>query len=146
MNFIEYQEKALTTCTPECFTEAYLHYGLISEIGELAGKLAKQIRGDDVPGEAIMGELGDIAWMIVVRAELKDESLEQVRGLAWSRVPIEELLRCVLDESESSAMLVGWIRICQGLEYDVDKVLEYNIKKLSSRQKRGEIQGDGDFR
>ena len=70
MDFVEYQESAFMTCTHECYCDEYLELGYISEVGELAGKLAKRIRGDVVTDISIMHEIGDIAWMCAVGERL----------------------------------------------------------------------------
>jgi NTP pyrophosphatase (non-canonical NTP hydrolase) len=43
----------------ECYT-----LGLSSEAGEVAGKVKKILRGDDVKKQDIMHELGDVLWYI----------------------------------------------------------------------------------
>ena len=43
--------------------ECYV-FGLVSEAGEVAGKMKKLARGDDVKKEAIIQELGDVLWYL----------------------------------------------------------------------------------
>ena len=44
MTLNEYQEKAMSTCMPSCDNMAYMLINLMSELGELAGKVSKPIR------------------------------------------------------------------------------------------------------
>lgn len=47
------------------FGEAlYLVLGLASEAGEVAGKLKKIVRGDEVTPEAFVSELSDVLWYL----------------------------------------------------------------------------------
>lgn len=62
-----YQTAALATALPTAHSQEYLLPGLISEIGELAGVLAKEYR-DSTPinYEDRLSEMGDIAWVVAV--------------------------------------------------------------------------------
>lgn len=144
MDFTEYQEKAFSTCTPECYTDEYLNLGYLSEVGELAGKLAKRVRGDVVSDEAIMHEIGDCAWMCAVHDLLHSRVVVDV----FSTFTIyDELhgIRELLDAGGEDRF--GAVRVfCEYLGFDFHECLRLNIEKLSSRQKRGVIQGDGDNR
>ncbi len=44
MELNEYQEKAMATCMPSCNNFSYMMLNLIGEVGELASKVAKDIR------------------------------------------------------------------------------------------------------
>lgn len=48
MTLNEYQKKAMSTCMPSCDNMAYMLINLVSEIGELAGKVSKPIRRETV--------------------------------------------------------------------------------------------------
>ena len=48
MELNEYQEKAMSTCLPSCNNFAYMSLGLVSEVGELAGKVAKAVRKEEI--------------------------------------------------------------------------------------------------
>ena len=48
MTLNEYQEKAMSTCMPSCDNMAYMLINLMSELGELAGKVSKPIRRETV--------------------------------------------------------------------------------------------------
>jgi NTP pyrophosphatase (non-canonical NTP hydrolase) len=153
MNFKEYQKAAYSTCTPECFAKDYLHYGLISEIGEFAGKLAKQIRGDRVCRDDIKAELGDIAWFIAVGAlyyKCEDDYLFLTSYTEKTNTndEINRLLYVIVsyESFELNDMLECLIQICVNEGFDFNDVLESNIKKLVSRKIRGKIGGNGDNR
>lgn len=156
MDFTEYQEKAFSTCTPECYTDEYLNYGYLSEAGEVAGKLAKRVRGDDIPDEAIMAELGDVAWMIAVKARKDGESLiinEDVDDeFDWLLMSgrfdgsINDLFVAHIENFSGHLKYRVLMDVCGNLGINFRDALKYNNDKLSSRQKRGVIQGDGDDR
>ncbi len=69
MNFNEYQKLAHRTAVyPKEFAFQYLTYGLIAEVGELSGNIAKWYRGDipdgpDMP-DILEAEIGDIQWFL----------------------------------------------------------------------------------
>lgn len=62
-----YQTAALATALPTAHSREYLLPGLLSELGELAGVLAKEYR-DSTPinYEDRLSEMGDIAWVVAV--------------------------------------------------------------------------------
>ena len=88
----EYQERAAVTQLPECESLDYLLPGLVSEVGELMGKIAKRVRGDaDVTDAMFIGELGDILWMVAMiakakRLELGDIAQDNLDKLAKRKV------------------------------------------------------------
>ena len=145
----EYQRQAMTTCTPECFSNDYLHYGLIAEIGELAGKVAKKIRGDKITDDEIKGEIGDIAWFIVVQSRYdghRISSANECSAFPFDPDVIDRLLMLAAGYAPGSRMWVLFEALCFGYRFDAKEVLRFNIEKLASRQKRGKIRGNGDFR
>ena len=48
MRLNEYQDRAMSTCLPSCDNISYMSLGLVSEVGELAGKIAKAIRKEEL--------------------------------------------------------------------------------------------------
>ena len=120
MELNEYQEKAMSTCLPSCNNFAYMSLGLVSEVGELAGKVAKAVRKEEITlfgndlycgkqlpedggaelNKGIIGELGDVLWF--------------VSG------------------------------ICNVLGLSLEDVAEANLAKLAERKKNGTIIGNGD--
>lgn len=56
MTFEQYQQEAVKFRTESANNEEYLTLGLIEEVGEAAGKLAKRRRdGDEVKGSMLIG-------------------------------------------------------------------------------------------
>ena len=120
MELNEYQEKAMSTCLPSCNNFAYMSLGLVSEVGELAGKVAKAVRKEEITlfgndlycgkqisedggaelHKGLIGELGDVLWF--------------VSG------------------------------ICEVLGLSLEDVAEANLAKLAERKKNGTIIGNGD--
>lgn len=64
MNFNEYQEKAMSFRLPSA-DSPYAFLGLVGEVGELYGAIAKAMRdGTEIDSEYIKKELGDILWFV----------------------------------------------------------------------------------
>lgn len=65
MNFDDYQQEALSFRL-ETADEAYALFGLIGEVGELFGYIAKVIRDGEKADhqEYVKKELGDILWFV----------------------------------------------------------------------------------
>lgn len=73
MHMNDYQERTSSTAIyPKEKALEYLALGLVSEAGEVAGKVKKFIRGDyDVlPREDLEKELGDVLWYIAQMCEV----------------------------------------------------------------------------
>lgn len=118
MELNEYQLRAMSTCMPTCDNFSYMSLGLMGEIGELTGKIAKHIRKGNIvisdnemrvtdaftqeDADALIAELGDCCWFIA--------------GLAHA------------------------------LGQPLEDVAQANLDKLASRQARNVIDGDGDNR
>lgn len=67
MNMTEYQDKTGTTAVyPKEKALEYLALGLVSEAGEVAGKVKKFLRGDYdvVPRDDLEKEMGDVLWYL----------------------------------------------------------------------------------
>ena len=120
MELNEYQKKAMSTCLPSCNNFSYMSLGLVSEVGELAGKVAKAVRKEEITlfgndlycgkritedggkelHKGLIGEIGDVLWF--------------VSG------------------------------ICEVLGLSLEDVAEANLAKLAERKKNGTIIGNGD--
>ena len=120
MELNEYQKKAMSTCLPSCNNFSYMSLGLVSEVGELAGKVAKAVRKEEITlfgndlycgkritedggkelHNGLIGEIGDVLWF--------------VSG------------------------------ICEVLGLSLEDVAEANLAKLAERKKNGTIIGNGD--
>ena len=121
MTLNEYEKRAMLTCAESSHNDTYAHFGLMSEVGELADKVAKAKRNGiisiandcilpeykDDPRfeefcEGFIKELGDILWFVALLSRMSGRSLEEVAQL--------------------------------------------NLDKLADRAKRGVIIGEGDNR
>lgn len=82
MNIKEYQDWTATTVKYDREAEGnYVAYGLVSEVGELMGALAKYHRGDYSIQEykkRAKAELGDICWFIARYASHSGWDLESL--------------------------------------------------------------------
>ena len=116
-----YQEQAMETCMPTCDNISYMLLNLVGEVGEFSSKIAKGIR----KGELIITENA----LCLDSKQFTKESLER------------------LDESlmaEAGDILWELSGLCTVMGWDLEKVAEYNLKKLSERKKNGTIAGNGD--
>ena len=124
MELNEYQKKAMATCMPSCNNFAYMSYGLVGEVGELMGKIAKHIRK-----EKCCISKNDL--------RLNKDALGGVK----------------LNESEAMALIseIGdclWFiaGVAESMGWTLEDVGQINLQKLASRKERGVIDGDGDNR
>lgn len=111
-----YQKKAMDTCMPTCENISYMLLNLVGEVGEFSSKIAKGIR----KGEMVITE---------------------------NRLHLDFAYTGGLDESlmaEAGDILWQLSGLCTVMDWDLEKVAEYNLKKLAERKKNGTIAGNGD--
>lgn len=86
-----YQTAALATALPTAHSTEYLLPGLLSELGELAGVLAKEYR-DSTPinYEDRLSEMGDIAWVVAVWLHDLDTTTTNIDNLGVSNETISK--------------------------------------------------------
>ena len=73
----EYQEKCKATAIyPKKDAIAYLSLGLVSEAGEVAGKVKKNIR--DGTESNVVSEIGDVLWYCAMLANELDANLGKI--------------------------------------------------------------------
>ena len=116
-----YQKKAMETCMPTCENISYMLLNLVGEVGEFSSKIAKGIRKGD---------------FIIKENKLYYDP----------KIQTEEILYR-LDESlmaEAGDILWQLSGLCTIIGWDLEKVAEYNLKKLAERKKNGTIVGNGD--
>ena len=125
MTLNEYQEKAMSTCMPSCDNMAYMLLNLMSELGELAGKVSKPIRRETVSFRdnhltpAHLLEEDDL----IEFADMREEMILEAGDCLWQLSGVIKMLGCTMEE-----------------------VAQTNLDKLASRAKRGKIEGNGDHR
>lgn len=120
-----YQEAAMKTCMPTCDNFSYMMLNLIGEVGELASKVAKDIRKGNVDIDTGKGYTSELMpsmpfdeW--VVRS---DEYMAEAGDILWQ--------------------LSG---LCKVMGWTLEDVAKANLEKLASRKRRGVIDGEGDNR
>ena len=111
-----YQKKAMETCMPTCENISYMLLNLVGEVGEFASKIAKGIR----KGEMVITE-NKLHLNFAYVAGLEESLMAEAGDILW--------------QLSGLCTIMGW---------DLEKVAEYNIKKLAERKKNGTIAGNGD--
>lgn len=121
MELNEYQNKAMSTCLQSCNNFAYMGFGLMGEVGELAGKVAKAIRKQKsiIENNAFITERGSNHMTEQEIHDLKSE----IGDCAW--------------------FIAG---LCSVMGWELEEIAKENLAKLASRQQRNVIVGDGDNR
>ena len=164
MTFEEYQKEAVKFRTETANNEEYLTLGLIEEVGEAAGKLAKSWRDGVWDEKAFIKELGDILWFIANLADYYDK--EHSTNFSDSLKECFKMDTDAGDTVEDTMIQVACyasdtVKDCGGYfndlvcalgdlanRYDctLEQVAEINLAKLRDRAARGKIQGNGDER
>ena len=119
MNALEYQNKAHDFASYGD-NAMYPALGLAEEAGEVCGKIAKFIRHND--------------GMTPQDAEKSSSPL--------TRDEVTRFRAALMSELSDVMWMVAEIATLNGL--DLDKIMEYNIVKLTERRSKGLIDGSGD--
>lgn len=122
MELNEYQEKAMETCLPTCDNFSYMVLNLFGEVGEFAGKIAKQIRKNNLKIEG--NHLHDTF-------SVDDPEVDKL------------ILELKHEAGDCIWMLAG---ICQVLGWNLEDIAQMNLNKLQGRKRDNTIDGDGDHR
>lgn len=111
----EYQDRAMETCLPSCENDMYMLFGLVEEVGELAGKISKGIRKENV---GINGNKTQVlkGTTFVVADEFVDQLKGELGDCCWFIAGI--------------ARQFGWT---------LEEVAQYNLDKLAKRKESGTI-------
>ena len=164
MTFEEYQKEAVSFRTDTANNEEYLTLGLIAEVGEAAGKLAKRRRDGVFDDKAFIKELGDILWFVANLADVYDRDygtsnsdfLKGCFDIEADGDSFEDsTMKCITsyvaltvcndgNYLNDVVLEVGYLAHRYG--YTLGQVAEINIAKLRDRAARGVIKGDGDER
>lgn len=150
----DYQKLAMRTCLPSCKNKAYALYGFKAEIGEVFGKVAKKIRGDEITKRDFVEELGDCFWFCALACELEKLKFENVFKYAKEQnlddVYMDLDFAFDTKDSEISLMPEGYIEavkaFCKKLNIKPSDCMRANIRKLTNRYNRNVIKGNGDNR
>lgn len=118
----EYQELAMKTCMQSCDNFSYMMLNLVGEVGELASKVAKDIRKRQVT-------IGD----------LENDLTPEMPYDEWHARDAEYM-------HEAGDILWQLAGLCKVMGWKLDDVAQKNLDKLASRKQRGVIDGDGDNR
>lgn len=149
-----YQKLAMRTCLPSCKNKAYALYGFKAEVGEVFGKVAKKIRGDEITNKDFVEELGDCFWFCALACELEKLKFEKVFKYAKEK-SLKELhenfnFEFDAEDNEISLIVEGYIQtvkaFCKKLNIKPSDCIRANIRKLASRYNRNAIKGNGDNR
>lgn len=125
MELNEYQERAMATCMPSCDNFSYMMLNLIGEVGELASKVAKDIRKGNVDIDTGKGYTSEL----------------------MPNMPFDEwIVRQDEYKAEAGDILWQLSGLCRAMGWDLEEVAQGNLDKLASRQQRGVIDGNGDNR
>ena len=119
MTLNEYQQAAMTTCTPTAENFAYMMLNLVGEVGELASKVAKVIR----KGQASFFTDNELCIDPMIQHEVDAAMRAEAGDVLWQ--------------------LAG---LCHVMGWDLDQIAQENRAKLRDRQARHVIVGDGDNR
>lgn len=164
MTFEEYQKEAVSFRTDTANNEEYLTLGLIAEVGEAAGKLAKRRRDGVFDEKAFIKELGDILWFVANLADYYDknndanfstelkncfkEDFVYIRFPDWTMERMARFAgKTVCGDDICFVDIVNEVNcLAHYFGYTLEQIAEINIAKLRDRAARGVIKGDGDER
>lgn len=114
----EYQKAAMKTCMPTCDNFSYMTLNLMGELGEFTSKIGKLIR---------KGKASIYSNQVCFNKDVTEDEIKAIRA---------ELGDCFW-QLNGIAYAMGW---------DSNNICQENLDKLASRQQRGKIDGNGDFR
>ena len=118
MTLNEYQDKAMSTCMDSCDNFGYMMLNLVGEVGELASKIAKDIRKGN--------------------ASIEKNELYYTTEPSQCRRRTQELM---LEAGDILWQLSG---LCNAMGWRFEDVAQANLDKLQARKQAGTIDGNGD--
>ena len=124
MTLNQYQGKAMSTCMSSCSNFSYMMLNLVGEVGEFASKVAKEIRKGNI-------EIGATAMPNKIMPYMNEDE--------WWAKETELMM-------EAGDILWQLAGLCTTMGWTLEEIAQRNLDKLSSRKKRGVIDGDGDNR
>jgi NTP pyrophosphatase (non-canonical NTP hydrolase) len=137
------------------------NFGLIEEVGEVAGVFKRVARGDNGGGldcDKLAKELGDLLWYVtrcaivcewmmpqeVARLFAEHESANEDIGRMTNLMVVYCLGRLQVERTGSRTRKL--FRIAEHAGLDMREVATKNLEKLRARRIAGTIQGSGDNR
>lgn len=117
MTLNEYQEKAMTTCMASCENYSYMMLNIMGEVGELASKVAKDIRKGNA---TIVNNHLNYENFTDLEAKRKEQG-QEIGDILWMLAGL--------------AMVYG---------YPLEEIGQMNLDKLAARKAAGTIDGNGD--
>lgn len=117
----EYQRRAMTTCLPSCKNDMYMLFGLVEEVGELMGKIAKGIRKEKTM----------VCYNKLGRHKMLVDGKEIDCGFT------EEELHDIKSEVGDCAWFIAGI--ARRFGWTLEEVAQYNLDKLAKRKEQGTI-------
>lgn len=126
MELNQYQEKAMSTCMPSCENISYMLLNLVGEVGELASKIAKNIRKENI----YIGGQKDLKGLskLCIYPHFIDDMED------WDE-ELKKELGDILWQTAGVASVMGWT---------LEEVGAGNLEKLAKRKAAGTIVGNGD--
>lgn len=124
MTLNQYQGRAMSTCMSSCINFSYMMLNLVGEVGEFASKVAKEIRKGNI-------EIGATAMPNKIMPYMNEDE--------WWAKETELMM-------EAGDILWQLAGLCTIMGWTLEEIAQRNLDKLSSRKKRGVIDGDGDNR
>ena len=118
MTLNEYQKKAMSTCMDSCDNFSYMMLNLVGEVGELASKIAKDIRKEHLR----------------INENRLSTRLEPPRFYERDK----ELM---LEAGDVLWQLSG---LCEVMGWKLEDIAQMNLEKLAKRKQAGTIDGNGD--
>lgn len=149
----DYQEQAYSFAV---FKDPdYPMYALAEECGELIGKFAKQMRGDnELNTLAVLQEIGDILWNVAVWRKLNFikmtvpyvslRNMKEAEELPLNGIALSVLLGFCRGEPTHALMSLSLL--AKRLGSSLEGCATLNLEKLTDRKARFVIRGTGDNR
>ena len=133
MELNDYQKKAMSTRLQSSDNFCYMIFGLVEEVGELAGKISKGIRKNN----ACIGLPGSVV------ADLADPDEATANDIFFIDQADEQREAMKKELGDVMWMVAG---LADQLGWTLESVCQENLRKLADRAERGKIDGSGDNR
>lgn len=132
---------------PKEHANEYLKLGLISEFGEVCGKLKKQIRGDEITQSDIDSEIGDVLWylaQIIYHSEVTNIDIPNYYCVVYLEEVLDAMGEIEIQNTERIPTILSWLKNQSPIP--LLYIAQDNIDKLEKRLTENKIKGSGDNR